>query len=1738
MNDTRQLSSTPEAPSPRRLDTTRGLPSRDLHTRDQSSSSSDSGFPPNRYADLKRNVVTVSAFAKVPTREEAPVIPNDGTLPGIDQVMPGQAVTGFGGIPVQGKLFPPMRAEPVADMMSSANEPPSRADTARPKRSFFSRGAASTKLSISKPIIHGDFSAQDSFGKITTVDLATAARSEKEKRDQAIERRGSVTLVATRPAPQPPAITPGEAMRRAQSLKRKEVVPTVAQSEDASRQTLSEPVALTSSAQLSPCVDELRRRSPRFGSQETSRMSLGPGELEDPRPAPLPDQKVDSPRRPAHPESPVISTHARPALHVTTIHSPQIFLSSQVPSPPKISTPEEGSPPLQVASLPQAPSSLQTRSSPQTVRQNPQFSKPPMPPMPPSPPAEHQQSLDPRMSILPRNNSVKTNIRPSRQRPPSVKGTPSPEGVTMQRGTAPGLPGNPRATVMQRIMYMNNIEYSDPASVKNILDGAAQRELTGSQPLPQEESRVSMVHRPRPIPRYNQVEVEANSTQEDTGSRNTMGRQRSLSSSSVSTKRSMLRAKAGSPSQLPPLPPIPKLPGTQVRPRPNNTRSMTFDEKMDIFYPVAPSGGNDRSHPAMPPFPPSLAETDVESRRDKSDRTTKTSFQTQSVVEIVGRRPPLNMRNTAKFSMDTETTTTASQAWLPPVRNSQVPGYSDPEDKGRRSSLILPYPADGMPTFVDAGTDDGSSMRGGSVHTGSVHAAQHAKPYVARMTNILRREDKETMTIMLDPSEAQRRSIAERESWMAEGELAMGESKVAGGINRDNNFHQRIGHDCPTFSNRREKVRSRKMPPPPPLLLRGASKKKNMVVIHASEPSPIESSDEEYKDIRADLVKLDRLGRESTGSEARKRDLLASLEREMGLQEDHWREMQDGLRDSLSTTQTSSRRASVYEAVARVAGQGRTQRGSLLKPDAVARVQLRSPTPPDTDESDDEGIAARIAPSEMKSSAQPPSVKSKLWQPDTIAPAPIVAANLLWTPLQKPLHQTGGNLSLTPVDTKPLPRKSHLAPDHPLPKLQSSSLWKKTRPSTAPTSHLWGTTAPIKKNTRPITQRPARKSRRMTLLPDILESPKPLPDKRETLGIFQFPWGERSDNASFDARLSVFRAMPGTMTTGGSASVHERAELEDYSESFFDEYDDLDDYDGFEDSLGEHDEEDDDFDETTLWEIASLLKVDKIPSETSLPSPEESRRSSVVDEYMRDEDDQMNSIIVALDTASLAAPPPPPMPSLWVKPARPRRAALGLPQPSVQDWMRYTAVDEAPALGTSRREEPGAVVSASLWKPTEPERKHSSLLWGPMTASPLVAPKQKASLWAQSANHKRAALGLPQPDVQTWMQYVVADMALAHRAPRREEPVPVTSTSLWKPAEPVRQHSSLMWTPGIAALLPKASLWAKSTNPGKAALGLPQPDTWARMQSVVVDRAPVRGAPRREEPFTIESASLWEPTKPVSGRPSRLWSPTVTTLTMPPVVWLLAHPAKPKMAALGLPQPDARAWARYIDNDGAPVRGARRRVEPASVGSSSLWGPAEPVMRHPSLLWGSVMQKGTTQVPHLSIVPGNGPVDIKVTPEHAGMSAEGPVAPLYRDHRTPVASSADWDAALREAVEASYPKRTKPAFAEDQEWAAALEEALALSKGSSYSLETASRLWSKPQSAKPSSGSLWQPGQTRLASDFVAPEKSAAQRRRAPRAEEPLPVFSWQRMWRIQDASATEMRNWLDDSVNKTFTGI
>src|SRR5690606_4536565 len=135
LSDARPLSFTPEAPAPRDLGTTRDLQSRDLHSRDLSSSDSD--YPPSRYEAMKReDIVSITAFPKPPTREGAPEIPNDGTLPGISQGVAGQGATGFGGVSVPGQLFPPMRAEttPVGKELQPSE---GRADSVRPKRGLF-----------------------------------------------------------------------------------------------------------------------------------------------------------------------------------------------------------------------------------------------------------------------------------------------------------------------------------------------------------------------------------------------------------------------------------------------------------------------------------------------------------------------------------------------------------------------------------------------------------------------------------------------------------------------------------------------------------------------------------------------------------------------------------------------------------------------------------------------------------------------------------------------------------------------------------------------------------------------------------------------------------------------------------------------------------------------------------------------------------------------------------------------------------------------------------------------------------------------------------------------------------------------------------------------------------------------------------------------------------------------------------------------------------------------------------------------------------------------------------------------------------------------------------------------------------------------------------------------------------------------------------------------------------------
>ncbi|RFU27583.1 hypothetical protein B7463_g8751, partial [Scytalidium lignicola] len=391
-----------------------------------------------------------------------------------------------------------------------------------------------------------------------------------------------------------------------------------------------------------------------------------------------------------------------------------------------------------------------------------------------------------------------------------------------------------------------------------------------------------------------------------------------------------------------------------------------------------------------------------------------------------------------------------------------------------------------------------------------------------------------------------------------------------------------------------------------------------------------------------------------------------------------------------------------------------------------AHMALGSPTPPDSEHSEDgdnetdfETEVEHKEPQFLKTAAK--VSQPTLWQ-QTVAPQ-VYAKGLLWTPSQ--------SVTAKRVSFIPQPKTFHRRLDKgdELQPLTSFSLWvKPSSVNKRPLVGLWGSKPSRPKSivTRPVTHRPPRRSRRVTILPDIVESPVPLPNNRDTLGIFQFPWGETSDSVVYQPPVNL--ALPPIAAQAVPMDIASRLnarskELEpedetEYSSSFFDDYDEEDaELDQYAAS-----ESEDDFDETTLWEIASLLKTTELPSRNSLifsgkavniieDYDDESDYESGKEEEQDDEVLQPKTYEMKLPIQPLAPIKSPRLPSmslLWTPIVRSStNAETGLFNPAVKrDDYRYTALSPA-ALNINRKPHS---ISAPLPSLT------STTLWdGPLT---------------------------------------------------------------------------------------------------------------------------------------------------------------------------------------------------------------------------------------------------------------------------------------------------------------------------------------------------------------------------------------------------------------------------------------
>lgn len=286
---------------------------------------------------------------------------------------------------------------------------------------------------------------------------------------------------------------------------------------------------------------------------------------------------------------------------------------------------------------------------------------------------------------------------------------------------------------------------------------------------------------------------------------------------------------------------------------------------------------------------------------------------------------------------------------------------------------------------------------------------------------------------------------------------------------------------------------------------------------------------------------------------------------------------------------------------------------------AMPNMQIGSPTPPDSLKSGTDDDFETQGPSSAASGEVRPNVwgtsnitqAQSLWQPHSWSPS--VALGRLWNP-QYEQDEDLESPSPPAINLRPAQRFIQRSPT-----ITSSELWSKTTVSTKPDTGLWESKVSQPKSvvTRPVTVRPARKSKRMTFLPDIseyvankrlygtdivlVESPKPLPHKHEELGLYQFPWGEKSEFPTIPPVPYPVFTQPVFIATAFDISQGFNTDNAECSSFFSDDYDEEDyEEEDYEEDYEQAEESEDDFDESTLWEIASMLKSTDVPSRNSL----------------------------------------------------------------------------------------------------------------------------------------------------------------------------------------------------------------------------------------------------------------------------------------------------------------------------------------------------------------------------------------------------------------------------------------------------------------------------------------------------------------------------------------------------------
>ncbi|KAI1437122.1 hypothetical protein GGR50DRAFT_142851 [Xylaria sp. CBS 124048] len=768
-------------------------------------------------------------------------------------------------------------------------------------------------------------------------------------------------------------------------------------------------------------------------------------------------------------------------------------------------------------------------------------------------------------------------------------------------------------------MFVSKIVYNDPSAVSEIVEEVSK---TTWQPS---GSRDSILNRPRPIPRHGDRDRQVFPAEIHSNHQRTRSTPRASFASQESIQQLILTGPSGLPSQ----PEAPSRTTIATKDEPNITRSLTLEDERDIPYSIPLS-----SSPAI----------ELGTRRPSRD---------SGLPAVSTIHEDKHFYPTIDDSSDLE-----------PNGETVGDDYLLSADLGRKTSPTLAIQDEAR--FGDEYTTADWSP---SPPTAAIASSQNSPPsHVIEDSRDLANYE-EIPIMMMDESFEGQSHISLFPDFERDPDQPTSESPiVARRFSR--HFHHRVGDECPTFSARKDKTRPRKMPPPTPLRLGGptdfspvsSSSGVTSDIILAEQRRFERYIQESEEDTGHRLTLLTKIEDEMEHLTAKRRpscsshfseDILLNIQVPSSPKSRSTPEVPELSRppsqhspviaspipERRISLQAIMKDESVEEAlfpsspssIEDIENSQATLRESVLsetplesaehEPDvsvgfkdwnitSTSRTHARSLSCPESDGSlEGRQITNLIA---LNSTDYMP----QLWS-QKILVSREKPTSWLWEPQTQTAKRNDLSFHDMPGPSIRQTVRRHLSPL----RIESWHLWRNASermPKQLPAAQI---PVPIRPSAHPVpVRRPRRprrpqKPRRMSLLPDIIEDPSPLPNKRNTLGIFRFPWGERSEHATPFYRSSspAPRATPKTTTPA-----------RDFT-SFFDDADDDDDQTNGNDDADSSDASnsgDDEFDETMIWEIVSLLRTVRIqspPPPPPPPPPSEPRRAYTTPEESNDE---------------------------------------------------------------------------------------------------------------------------------------------------------------------------------------------------------------------------------------------------------------------------------------------------------------------------------------------------------------------------------------------------------------------------------------------------------------------------------------------------------------------------------------